>query len=92
MGFRPQLVNFVSLLRDRLGPQLHNVPLLYHGAPELREILALFEISLDTPTETLTTDELRARFQSLVEQVFSVLAEIRPVVVFLDDIHEADPS
>jgi hypothetical protein len=49
-------------------------------------------ISLDIPQETLTTRELRARFQSLVENVFSVLAETRLFALFLDDLHEADES
>jgi hypothetical protein len=35
---------------------------------------------------------LRIRFQTLVEQVFAVLAEVRLLALFLDDLHEADES
>ncbi|KAI6153278.1 STKc type histidine kinase [Pisolithus tinctorius] len=38
----------------------------------------------------LATGELSARFQNLVESVFSVITETRPVALFLDDLHEAD--
>ncbi|KAI9445552.1 histidine kinase [Lactarius indigo] len=92
MVFHTDLHRFVATLKERLGPQLRIVPLLYEGVPELRDILNHFEISLDIPQETLTTRELRARFQSLVENVFSVLAETRLFALFLDDLHEADES
>lgn len=83
---------FVSALRDRLGPQIQNVPLLYQGSPELRDILALFGLQLDTPREKLSTKELRARFQTLMENVFAVIADTRLFALFLDDLHEADES
>ncbi|KAI0320977.1 histidine kinase [Amylostereum chailletii] len=92
MVFSTDLHRFVTALKARLGPQLHNVPLLYEGAPELRDILNLFDITMDTPQEPLATKESRARFQSLVENVFSVLSEVRMFALFLDDIHEADDS
>ncbi|KAI0063199.1 STKc type histidine kinase [Artomyces pyxidatus] len=92
MVFHTDLHRFIATLKVRLGPQLRIMPLLYEGVPELRDILALFDIVLDTPQETLATRELRARFQSLVENVFSVLAETRLFALFLDDIHEADES
>lgn len=92
MVFHTDLHRFVATLKEQLGPQLRIVPLLYEGVPELRDILSLFEISLDIPQETLTTRELRARFQSLVENVFAVLAETRLFALFLDDLHEADES
>lgn len=38
----------------------------------------------------LATGELSARFQNLVESVFGVVTETRPVALFLDDLHEAD--
>ncbi|OCH84424.1 histidine kinase [Obba rivulosa] len=87
--FHTDLHTFVTSLRARLGPQIQNVPLLYEGVPELRDILALFDISLEVPHETLETHELRARFQSLVQNVFSVLAETRLFALFLDDLHDA---
>ncbi|KAH9964567.1 hypothetical protein BC827DRAFT_1265837 [Russula dissimulans] len=90
--FHTDLHRFVTTLKTRLGPQLRIVPLLYEGVPELRDILNLFDISLDIPQETLTSRELRARFQSLVENVFSVLTETRLFALFLDDLHEADES
>lgn len=90
--FPTSLNIFVSLLKERLGPQLHNVPLLYQGAPELRDVLAQFDIILDSPQEMLDTPELRTRFQILVENVFSLIAETRLFALFLDDIHEADES
>jgi hypothetical protein len=92
MAFHTDLHRFVEALKTQLGPQLCIIPLLYEGVPELRDILQLFNISLDIPQETLTTRELRARFQSLVEHVFSVLAETRLFALFLDDLHEADES
>lgn len=93
MVFHTDLHRFVTSLRERLGPQLQNVPLLFQGAPELQDVLGPFDISLDTaPKESLSTRELRARFQSLVENVFAVVAETRLFALFLDDLHEADES
>ncbi|KAN0121467.1 histidine kinase [Russula decolorans] len=92
MIFHTDLHRFVTTLKTQLGPQLRIVPLLYEGVPELRDILNLFDISLDMPQEVPSTRELRARFQSLVENVFSVLTETRLFALFLDDLHEADES
>jgi hypothetical protein len=92
MVFHSDLNRFVTALRKRLGPQLLNAPLLYQGTPELRDVLALFDIHIEEPQEALSTEELRARFQSLVENVFAVVAEIRLFALFLDDLHEADDS
>ncbi|KAI0757423.1 histidine kinase [Daedaleopsis nitida] len=90
--FHSDLHRFVTDLKQRLGPQLQNVPLLYEGAPELKTIFSLFDLSIDAPQETSETSELPARFQSLVENVFSVLAETRLFALFLDDLHEAPDS
>lgn len=90
--FHTDLNRFVTNLRERLGPQLQNVSLLYQGTPELKEVLADYGIHLNTPEVSLNTRELRARFQSLAENVFSVIAETRLFALFLDDLHEADPS
>ncbi|KIP05676.1 hypothetical protein PHLGIDRAFT_128752 [Phlebiopsis gigantea 11061_1 CR5-6] len=90
--FHTDLHRFVTALRARLGPQLQNVPLLYQGVPELKDVLGLFDITLDTPQEALETHELRARFESLVESVFSVLAETRLFALFLDDLQDAPTS
>ncbi|KAF8630202.1 hypothetical protein AX15_003056 [Amanita polypyramis BW_CC] len=93
MVFPTDLHRFVTSLRERLGPQLQNVPLLYQGTPELKDALALFDIVLDQPPkEILSTRELRARFEALVENVFTVIAETRLFALFLDDLHEADES
>ncbi|KAK7064662.1 histidine kinase [Favolaschia claudopus] len=92
MVFHTDLQRFVTALKERLGPQLQNVPLLYHGTPELKDVLALFDIELEAPKEALSTRELRARFQTLVQSVFSVIAETRLFALFLDDLHEADES
>jgi hypothetical protein len=92
MVFPTDLHRFVTALQERLGPQIQNVPLLYQGTPELQDVLALFDIAIDSPQESLATRELRARFQSLVENVFSVIAETRLFALFLDDLHEADES
>ncbi|PPQ63721.1 hypothetical protein CVT24_004301 [Panaeolus cyanescens] len=92
MVFHTDLNRFVMALQERLGPQIQNVPLLYQGTPELKDVLALFNIHINTPQEPLNTKELRARFQSLVENVFIVIAEIRLFALFLDDLHEADNS
>lgn len=90
--FHSDLHRFVTDLKKRLGPQLQNVPLLYEGAPELKTIFSLFDITIEPPRETSETNELPARFQSLVENVFSVLAETRLFALFLDDLHEAPDS
>ncbi|KAL0581381.1 Chk1 protein kinase [Marasmius crinis-equi] len=92
MVFQMDVHRFVSALKDKLGPQIQNIPLLYQGTPELKEILALFDIHLETPREALSTRELRARFQTLVENVFSVIGHTRLFALFLDDLHEADES
>ena len=42
--------------------------------------------------EILETHELRARFESLVEGVFTVLAETRLFALFLDDLQDASDS
>lgn len=75
--FHTDLHRFVTNLRFQLGPQLQNVSLLYEGVPELKDILSLFDIEMDTPREELETHELRARLEALVESVFAVLAETR---------------
>jgi hypothetical protein len=92
MVFHTDLNRFVIALQERLGPQIHNVPLLYQGTPELRDVLAGLDINPNLPKDHLSTRELRARFQSLVENVFSVIAETRLFSLFLDDLHEADES
>jgi hypothetical protein len=92
MVFHTDLHRFVNALRERLGPQLQNVPLLYQGTPELKDVLGLYDIHLETPQEPLNTPELRTRFQSLVENVFIVIAETRLFALFLDDLHDADQS
>jgi hypothetical protein len=92
MVFHTDLHRFVTALRERLGPQIHNVPLLYQGAPELRDIITLFSVELERTDEPLSTPELRARFQTLVESVFAVIAETRMFALFLDDLHEGDDS
>ncbi|KAL1747326.1 histidine kinase [Schizophyllum fasciatum] len=90
--FSTDLHRFVTALRTRLGPQLNNIPLLYQGAPELRDILAMFNIVLELPHEARDSNELRVRFQSLVVNVLAVVAETRLFALFLDDVHEADDS
>ena len=92
MAFHPVLPTFVQLRRLRLGPQIINIPLLYHEAPELRDILALFHINFDEPKVALSTEELGVRFQSLVETVFGAVGDVRPLALGLDDIRFADQS
>lgn len=92
MAFHTDLQRFIRNLKERLGPQIHNIPLLYQGTPELRDVLLHSDIILNTPQERLASRELRARFQSLVEHVFAVIAETRLFALFLDDLHEADES
>lgn len=92
MVFHTDVHRFVNALKERLGPQIHNAPLLYQGTPELREILGLLDMHLDMPQEGLSTRELRARFQTLVENVFMVIAETRMLALFLDDLQDADQS
>lgn len=92
MVFHTDLQRFVTIFKERLGPQICNVPLLYQGTPELRDVLMGSDVPSDPPEERLATTELRARFQSLVEHVFAVIAETRLFALFLDDLHEADQS
>lgn len=92
MAFQSDLHRFVDALRTRLGPQIRILPLLYAGAPELEDIMNLFQITIDTPQEALSTPELRARFNSLAENVIGALADTRMFALFLDDLHEADES
>nr|GAT57553.1 histidine kinase [Mycena chlorophos] len=92
MVFHTDLQRFVIALKEKLGPQMQNIPLLYDGTPELRDVLALFDIEVATPKEHLSTRELRARFQTLVQSVFAVIAETRLFALFLDDLQEADES
>jgi hypothetical protein len=77
MMFQNERHMFVSLLKARLSGQLHNVSLLYHGVPELRELLAAFGIYLAEPQVLLSMEELGARFQNLVECVYGTLSDVR---------------
>ncbi|KAL5518690.1 CHK1 [Sanghuangporus vaninii] len=91
MIFQTDMQRFVMTLRTRLGPLLNNAPLLYQGAPEFKDMLRKHGVDINTPDlELLSTAELRVRFQTLVEQVFAVLADVRLLALFLDDLHEAD--
>lgn len=93
MIFQTDLQRFVMALRTRLGPLLNNAPLLYQGAPEFEDVLRKHGVDINSPDlELLSTAELRVRFQTLVEQVFAVLADVRLLALFLDDLHEADES
>lgn len=93
MIFQTDIQRFVMTLRSRLGPLLNNAPLLYQGAPEFKDMLKRHGVDINTPDlELLSTAELRVRFQTLVEQVFAVLADVRLLALFLDDLHEADES
>lgn len=92
MVSRTDLNRFVAALKDSLGIQVQNIPLLYQGVPELEDILILLGIPIECPHEPLSTSELRDRFFSLVQKVFAVLADIRPFALFLDDLHDAPTS
>ncbi|KAL4069355.1 STKc type histidine kinase, partial [Scleroderma citrinum] len=87
---------YVRMLSDRLGPQLANLPLLFAGSPVVRAVLEAWGMKTaalgDGSEEAvrLATSELSARFQNLVESVLGVITEIRPLALFLDDLHEAD--
>jgi predicted ATPase len=92
MAFPTDIHTFVTALRSRLGPQLRNVPLLYNGAPELKEVLGLYDLSPRPVKEFSSATELRARFQLLVEAVLGVLAEIKLLALCLDDLQFADEA
>ncbi|KAG8780548.1 hypothetical protein FRC15_009490 [Serendipita sp. 397] len=92
MMFQSERQVFVSLLRARLGQQIYELPLLYHGVPELRDLLGAFGVHLAEPQVLLSTEELGARFQTLVDIVYSSLADVKPLALVLDDIHFADKS
>ncbi|KAF9654281.1 histidine kinase [Thelephora ganbajun] len=91
MVFDSDLHRFIAQLKHKLGPQLILLPLLYHGAPELKDILAAHDIHIQArPEESLDTSELRTRFQTLMVSILSIIAEIRLLALFLDDLQEAD--
>lgn len=91
MVFDSDLHRFIARLKHKLGPQLILLPLLYHGAPELKDILAFHDIHIQArPEESLDTSELRTRFQTLMVSILSIIAEIRLFALFLDDLQEAD--
>ncbi|KAG9055946.1 hypothetical protein FS842_000718 [Serendipita sp. 407] len=92
MMFQSERQVFVSLLKARLGQQIYELPLLYHGVPELRDLLGAFGVHLAEPQVLLSTEELGARFQTLVDIVYSSLADVKPLALVLDDIHFADKS
>lgn len=93
MVFHIDLQRFVDNLKERLGPQICNVPLLFQAVPELQDVLRQYNIDLNVlPQERLATRDLRTRFQFLVQHVFAVIAETRLFALFLDDLHDADES
>ncbi|EGO02766.1 hypothetical protein SERLA73DRAFT_150394 [Serpula lacrymans var. lacrymans S7.3] len=73
MIFHTDLHRFVNALKERLGPQLQNIPLLYQGTPELRDILGIFDIDIEIPSnkDRLATLELRARSLDLIETLIN---------------------
>lgn len=78
----------MAILKIRLpGAQIHAIQLL---PPELRE---MFDLDVKFSEDDLAgTRELRARFISLVQEIFMALAETRMFALVLDDLHEADES
>ena len=86
------VVRFVGDLQSVLGEQLQNIPLLYAGCPVLSDILSRVGITANGSQEEFPTRELRDRFVFLVAKVFSTIAQIRPIALFLDDLHDAPPS
>jgi hypothetical protein len=86
---------FAERLRDRLGDQIANLSLLFSGAPEIGDLLNLFDSSCSDKGSTvdqLEASAQRARFQYLVEVVFEVLASIRMLALFMDDLQFADQA
>lgn len=92
MALRTDLNRFVAALKDSLGVQVQNLPLLYQGVPELETTLNMLYITIEYPQEPLSTSESRDRFFSLVQKVFAVLAKIHSFALFLDDLHDAPTS
>lgn len=103
--FSPADANhFVQMLNERLGPQLVNLPLLFASSPSIRAVFKAWGMNISDPESAtekaskelmplvLATSELSARFQSLIESVFAVIADIKPLALFLDDLHEADDA
>ncbi|KAK0481591.1 hypothetical protein IW261DRAFT_1550690 [Armillaria novae-zelandiae] len=78
MVFHTDVHRFVTALKERLGPQIQNVPLLYQGTPELRDVLALLDIHVDTPKERLTLDLVSSFINSKSRML--IFATIRDVV------------
>ncbi|KAH7104691.1 hypothetical protein BKA62DRAFT_693063 [Auriculariales sp. MPI-PUGE-AT-0066] len=92
MAFETDLHRFTTVLQARLGPQLQNLPLLFQGAPELKDLFDRFDIPVAIMDDSLSTEELRVRFQSLLVNVVYALSEVRMLALFLDDLHVADES
>jgi len=92
MANKNDLHTFVTSLQERMGQHLQNVPLLYQGVPEIKDILEFFSITIDSPQDRLATSELRARFQSLLENMLLAISEVKTIALFFDDLHEADDS
>lgn len=80
----------MNTLRSRLGPTLPNVQLLFNAVPEIEDLCRLFGLLPLAPVESLPTAESRIRFQSLVLEVIGVLARLRTLTLFFDDLHYAD--
>ena len=83
---------FVGGLQSVLGEQLQNIPLLYSGCPVLSYVLSRVGIIANGSQEGFPTRDLRDRFVFLVVKVFATIAQIRPIALFLDDLHDAPPS
>lgn len=92
MASQADTKRFVADLKESLDVQFQNLPLLYQGVPELEDVLTRSSIQIEYPRESLSTRELRDRFISLVQKVFAVVTQIRPVALFLDDLHDAPTS
>lgn len=86
------VVRFVVDLQSVLGEQLQNIPLLYAGCPVLSEVLSRVGTTANGSQQEVPTRELRDRFMFLVATVFSTIGQIRPIAVFLDDLHNAPTS
>jgi DNA-binding CsgD family transcriptional regulator len=91
----PPYAPFILALRDlaRSDPELLQSSLEESSSPELRRLLAVSSDGADAvlaPRVTLTGAEERARFFDAVVLLLLRLAEARPTLLALDDLHLAD--
>jgi len=92
-----------SPLADSIGRYLHSLPdsvlreLPHASLAELAQIVPSLQdhipdLSVRSSDQTLRTDESHQRLIDSIVGFLADLAELRPMLIFLDDLHWADPD